>query len=115
MTEAILLLDYMMKCTTLNNFSTAIKKINNRKNVIAKLQIHKLSLSNPGEKIINFRGKQMLRNKPGLQEQQHLSSIINTQHADLGAHFLCSYIDKATEDSLLNLFSFHQKMKFLKF
>lgn len=75
----------------------------------------KLSLSNPGEKIINFRGKQMLRNKPGLQEQQHLSSIINTQHADLGAHFLCSYIDKATEDSLLNLFSFHQKMKFLKF
>lgn len=41
MTEAILLLDYMMKCTTLNNFSTAIKKINNRKNVIAKLQIHK--------------------------------------------------------------------------
>lgn len=42
----------------------------------------KLSLSNPGEKIINFRGKQMLRNKPGLQEQQHLSSIFNTQHAD---------------------------------
>lgn len=76
----------------------------------------KLSLSNPGEKIINFRGRQMLRNKPGLQEQQHLSSIINTQHADFGAHFLCLYIiDKATEDSLLNLFSFHPKMKFLKF
>lgn len=75
----------------------------------------KLSLSNPGERTINCRGRQMLRNKPVLQEEQHLSSIINTQHADLGAHFLCLYIDKSTEDSLLNLFSFLPKMKFLKF
>lgn len=33
----------------------------------------------------------MLCNKPVLKEQQHLSSIFNTQHADLGAHFPCVY------------------------